>query len=46
MIMGLFPSIALFISVFFLFFYPSLKETQEMKERLAELHAKRETQND
>ncbi|MHA1267632.1 MAG: MFS transporter [Candidatus Helarchaeota archaeon] len=40
MIMGLFPSIALFISIIFLYFYPSLQETLKMKRKLAELHKK------
>lgn len=38
MVMGLFPSIALFISLIFLYFYPNLKETEEMKRKLSELH--------
>ncbi|MHA1752796.1 MAG: MFS transporter [Candidatus Helarchaeota archaeon] len=38
MIMGLFPSIALYISLIFIYFYPNLKETQEMKKQLALLH--------
>ncbi len=40
MIMGLFPSIALFISLIFLYFYPNLKQTREMKKQLSLLHGK------
>ncbi len=39
MIMGLFPAIAIFIGLVFIWFYPlGLKKTKEMKERLKELH--------
>ena len=41
MIMGLFPSIALFISLIFIYFYPKLKEVQAMKKKLEELHLKK-----
>ena len=38
MVMGLFPSIAMYISLIFLFFYPGLKETEDMKKELSKLH--------
>ncbi len=41
MIMGLFPSIALFLSLIFLVFYPNLEETQVMKGKLGKLHAQK-----
>ncbi|NVM30887.1 MAG: MFS transporter [Candidatus Helarchaeota archaeon] len=39
MIMGLFPSIALFISLIFLLFYPGRNKIQEMKKQLSKLHS-------
>jgi len=38
MIMGLFPSIALYISLIFLLFYPNLKKIYEMKRKLSLIH--------
>ncbi|MHA1230224.1 MAG: MFS transporter [Candidatus Helarchaeota archaeon] len=38
MIMGLFPSIALFLSLLFIIFYPGLKATLKMKQELSKLH--------
>lgn len=38
MVMGLFPSIAMFISILFLYFYPGREELAEMKKELARLH--------
>ncbi len=44
MVIGLFPSIALFISLIFLFFYPKKGETDEMKKQLSLFHQKLETE--
>jgi GPH family glycoside/pentoside/hexuronide:cation symporter len=38
MIMGLIPAIALFVSLIFIYFYPSKKETEQMKQKLSLLH--------
>ena len=38
MIMGLFPSIALFISLIFIYFYPKPPQIQDMKYQLSLLH--------
>lgn len=38
MVMGLFPAIALYTSIFFIYFYPNLKRTQKMKQALSILH--------
>jgi GPH family glycoside/pentoside/hexuronide:cation symporter len=42
MLMGLFPSIALYISLIFLYLYPNRKEVEEMKRQLAILHTQKE----
>lgn len=39
MIMGLFPSIALFISLLFIYFYPTQRQIQNMKYQLSMLHS-------
>ncbi|MBD3226981.1 MAG: MFS transporter [Candidatus Lokiarchaeota archaeon] len=39
MIMGLLPSIALFTSLIFIYFYPNKKDSEEMKRKLAVLHS-------
>ncbi len=41
MAMGLFPSIALLISLIFIYFYPNKQETERMKEQLGKLHISR-----
>jgi len=38
MIMGLYPSIALYLSLIFLYFYPNKEQNEEMKRELALLH--------
>jgi Na+/melibiose symporter-like transporter len=38
MVMGLFPAIALYSSIIFIYFYPNLKKSQNMKQQLSILH--------
>ncbi len=41
MIMGLFPSIALYLSLLFIYFYPKPPQIQDMKYKLSLLHTQR-----